>query len=55
MIILWTRKGNPSKEERSHTKDERINLNDNNRKEEKNALKEHSDQSIKNVDRNLNE
>jgi hypothetical protein len=35
--------------------DERIHLNDYNRKDESAALHEHPDESIKDVDRNLNE
>jgi hypothetical protein len=41
--------------EEEKAKNERINLNDPDRKEESNAIKEHSDKSIKDIDQNLDE
>jgi hypothetical protein len=46
---------NPDKKSSKQEEKERINLNDYNRKDEDSASAEHSDQSIKDVARNLNE
>lgn len=44
-----------SREKSGHNSEERIDLNNYNQKEEQDALKDHTDASIKSVDRNLNE